>query len=114
MDIYEKTLNLLNPKLYLIKFTKVFICEGGLFLEFDQKKLENFLIFLFSLMNLKDLSDFLHKNAHIVEEIVNSYLEQSFGNHIFTKFVHYFTQPCFDHKTRRSSNKKKIFFLLNI
>ena len=79
MNIYEQTLDLLNPKLYLIKFTKVFICEGGLFLEFDQKKLENFLIVLFSLMNLKDLSDFLHKNAHMVEEIGNSYLEQSFG-----------------------------------
>jgi len=100
-EIYEKTLEFLNPKLYFLKLSKLFLCEGGLFFEIDQQRLENTLKQLILLLDLKDLAFFLNKNPHILEEIINSYLEQSFGNSLFTKFLYFFVNPLFDLKIRK-------------
>ena len=99
---YEEIVILLNPKLFFLKFLKLFKCEGGLFWEIDQKKLEEFVDFAIKMLDLKEFAGFINKNRSFIEEIANSFCEQSFGNAVFSKILYFFTRSCFDTKIRRS------------
>lgn len=98
---FTEIIDLLNIKYYLFKFLKLFKIQGGLFYEIDSKYLDYHLNFFLNYLEIDDFALLINKNTSFVEELVNSYLEQSFGNAIFTKLIYFFTIPAFDLNLRR-------------
>ena len=55
-------------------------------------------------MDILKISRILNEKLEFIEEIINSYLEQSFGNLEFTKLLYFIAMmPNIDIKLKRSS-----------
>lgn len=96
----KEALKILNPIFYFLKILKIFKIEGALFLDVIEV-LEKTLQILTNILDIKDFSFVINDIIGFVEELVNSYLEQSYGNKIFTKLIYFFTIPHFDNKIRK-------------
>lgn len=79
---------------------KLFTMEGALFLDITPESLNQTLEFLIRMLDIKVFSAIINKIPSFVEQIVNSFLEQSYGNKIFAKLVYFFTIDYFQTKIR--------------
>lgn len=97
---FYQTCKFLDPNIFFIKYTKIFTMEGALFLDIDQETLNHNLEFLIKMVDIKLFSAIINKIPSYIEKLVNSFLEQSYGNKIFTKLIYFFTVDFFQTKIR--------------
>lgn len=82
----------------------MFTTFGSLFYDCDENILDEYLTSIFNNLNISELVEYINNRFSLVEELVNSYLEQSFGSKIFSKILFVFSAGKFEKKI------KKFFF----